>query len=85
MADVHLPVAGLSQRRYRSRLAEQGWRSICTYVTADHRQALEQIQRQHGLTTLHEALELALSNCPLPPFTGAPTPSFRTLPCLTVE
>lgn len=79
------PKAGVSQRRYRTRLAEKGWRSICTYLTAEHRDALEQIQRQHGLTTLHEALELALSSCPLPPFDGASPPSFRTLPCLTVE
>ena len=85
MARDHLPAAGTNQRRYRTRLARQGWRGICTYMTVEHRSALEQIQRDHGLTTLHEALALALSNCPLPPFTGAPPPSFRNLPCPTVE
>ncbi len=85
MVRDHSPAAGTNQRRYRSRLAEQGWRSICTYMTVEHRNALEQLQRQHGLTTLHEALELALNVCPLPPFDGTPPPSARNLPCLSVE
>ncbi len=85
MVRDHSPAPGLNQRRYRGRLAEQGWRGICTYMTAEHRDALERIQREHRLKTLHEALALALSNCPLPPFDGAPPPSPRNLPCLTVE
>jgi len=77
--------AGTNQHRYRCRLDAQGFRPFCSYLTAEHRAALKQIQRQHGLTTLREALELALSQSALPPFSGAPTPSCRNLPCLTVE
>ena len=79
------PKAGANQHRYRCRLDTQGWRPFSSYLTAEHRAALKQIQRQHGLTTLHEALELALSQSALLPFTGAPPPSARHLPCLTVE
>lgn len=76
---------GTNQHRYRCRLDAQGWRPFCSYLSAEHRDALKQIQRQHGLTTLHEALELALSQSALPPFNGAPPPSARNLPCLTLE
>jgi hypothetical protein len=85
MVRDHPPAAGTNQRRYRTRLARQGWRGICTYMTVEHRSALEQIQREHGLTTLHEALELALSRSSLPPFNGGKSLSFRGPPCLTVE
>ena len=85
MVRDHSPATGTNQRRYRCRLAEQGWRPFCSYLNAEHRAALEQIQRQYGLTRLHEALELALSQSALPPFNGAPPPSARNLPCLTLE
>ena len=85
MVRDHPLKTGVNQHRYRCRLAEQGWTPFCSYLNAEHRDALKEIQRQHGLPTLHEALELALSQSALPPFTGAPPRSFRDLPCLTVE
>ena len=85
MVRDHSPAAGTNQRRYRCRLAEQGWRGICTYMTVEHRIALEHVQRAHKLRTLHEALELALNVCPLPPFDGTPPPAARNLPCLSLE
>ncbi len=85
MANEHLSVVGVNQRRYRSRLAKKGWKGICTYMTAEHRTALERVQREHGLRTLHEALALALSQSTVPPFNGTPPPAARNPPCLTVE
>ena len=85
MGLTHPPDVGANQRRYRSRLAEKGWRGICTYMTAEHRTALERIQREHELRTLHEALALALSRSALPPFNRVQSPSRRNLPSLTVE
>ncbi|MGE3738220.1 MAG: hypothetical protein AB7I59_01780 [Geminicoccaceae bacterium] len=85
MVRDHSPAAGTSQRRYRTRLAKQGWRGICTYLTVEHRIALKQIQREQKLTTLHEALALVLNNSTMLPFDGTPPPSVRNLPCLTVE
>ena len=85
MVRNHAPTAGTNQRRYRSRLARKGWKGICTYLTVEHRIALEHLQREHRLKTLHEALQLALNLCPLPPFDGTPPSSARNLPCLTVE
>ena len=85
MGLTHPPDVGANQRRYRSRLAEKGWRGICTYMTVEHRTALERVQREHELRTLHEALALALSRSALPPFNGVRSPSRRNLPSLTVE
>ena len=85
MARDRPPKSGANQHRYRCRLAAQGFRPFCSYLSAEHRAALKQIQRQHGLTTLHEALALALSQSALPPFDGTPPPSARNLPCLSVE
>jgi hypothetical protein len=85
MANEHLSVVGVNQRRYRSRLAKKGWKGICTYMTAEHRTALERVQREHELRTLHEALALALSRSALPPFNGVQSPLRRNLPSLTVE
>ena len=84
MGLTHPPDVGANQRRYRSRLAEKGWRGICTYMTAEHRTALERIQREHELKTLHEALHLALSVCPLPPFEAGHRTRRSNLPSLTV-
>ena len=85
MARAHPPAVGANQRRYRSRLARKGWKGICTYMTAEHRTALERVQHEHELRTLHEALALALSRSALPPFNRVQSPSRRNLPSLTVE
>ena len=85
MGLTHPPDVGANQRRYRSRLAEKGWRGICTYMTVEHRTALERVQHEHELRTLHEALALALSRSALPPFNGVQPPSRRNLPSFTVE
>ena len=85
MARAHRPAVGANQRRYRSRLAKKGWKGICTYMTVEHRTALERVQREHDLRTLHEALALALNVCPLPPFEAGHRTRRRNLPSLTVE
>ena len=64
----HPKGAGEAQRRYRIQLAKEGWRPICTYMRLEHRVALERLRRQHELKTLHEALDLVLTSCSLPPF-----------------
>ena len=79
---------GAAQRRYRTQLAKEGWRPICTYTRIEHRIALEQLQRQHELNTLHEALDLVLTACTLPLFNGITVKkrARRTaLPCLSTE
>ena len=85
MGLTHPPDVGANQRRYRSRLARKGWKGICTHMTAEHRTALERVQREHELRTLHEALALALSSCSLPSFHAGHRPHRRNLPSLTVE
>lgn len=80
--------AGEAQRRYRIQLAREGWRPICTYMRLEHRVALERLRRQHELKTLHEALDLVLTSCSLPPFSesaGRSRDRSVGLSCLTAE
>ena len=84
----HLTGAGDTQRRYRAQLARAGWKPICTYLRVEQRTALEQFRRRHELKTLHEALDLVLTSCSLPPFSGTADTSRgggTDPPCLTAE
>lgn len=53
--------SGSAQRRQRRHMQERGWSSITTYITKEHKRRLDLIKEAHGLTSLHEALHLALS------------------------
>lgn len=53
--------SGSAQRRQRRHMQERGWSSITTYITKEHKRRLDLIKEAHGLTSLHEALHLVLS------------------------
>lgn len=55
------PERGANQRRHRTQLADRGWCALSTFVRVEHRAKLEELKREHGLRSLHEALDVALS------------------------
>lgn len=88
MHDTLPPQAGIHHCRFRSRLSKNGWKSICTYIPAEHRIALEQLRRKHELKTLREALNLVLTSRFLPAydvFASASWGRSSNIPCLTAK
>ena len=53
--------SGAAQRRQRRHMRKRGWSSITTYITDEHKRCLNLIKEAHGLSSLHEALHLLLS------------------------
>ena len=60
-------------------------RPCATYMRVEHREALEQVKRQHGLRNLHEALDLVLTGSQLAAARTSGPRERAKLPCLPSE
>ena len=48
-------------RRYRIRMAEEGWTNLGTLVRREKMERLREVKRRHRLKSLHVALDLVLA------------------------
>jgi hypothetical protein len=48
-------------RRYRIRMAEEGWTNLGTLVRREKLERLREVKRRHRLKSLHVALDLVLA------------------------